>query len=257
MKAPRRPLALAAALSLLAACGGGSKEPAASCTHEATSTTGPGDVDHHFPVEVGRTWTYVTSDEDGLGTRTVTVVAPGELAGEPVSVFEVTWVTTTFTSQRQSGTLVDRYAVRPGGVSLLARSSSEGDDPVLDQLLPRRVVPFPVQASTPVKQATCTNLRLPADGATVYADVVEYLSIQTVHPTYTIEPLGAFSNVAEVWTRLELTLRSGGQTVPGWIQNTSYYAPGVGLISMYTGMQLGPSDYSAAYRTLVAYSVPP
>ncbi len=225
-------VAVAAACSvLLGACssdGGGSTEPQGVCTHAAVPASGPGDPQHYFPVDVGRTWTYEATESTGpftppvfLGTLTVTVGDPTTFRGEPVSVF--TDVLTSPRGQKTSGT--DTYAVRPAGVYLVAAADV---DPPVDQALPELVIPFDVEL-TQTAAVTCQHLRFAIEGETFDVDLVEW-----VWPIATVAEMtvsaGTFTDVGVVTAQLEMTLRGQGQTIGGHIEASDWYAPGVGLI---------------------------
>lgn len=225
-KSTRWTVAVAAACSvLLIACGGGSSEEKAVCTHASVPTTGPGDVDHYFPVDVGRTWTYATCCS-GPGTQTVTVSTPTTVQGEPVSVFTNTWTIDTYTNGTVSGSGSDAYAVRPAGVYLV--SSTDATAP-LDQALPFLVLPFPVQVPDQTQQVTCQHLRLAEEGVTFDTDIVVSFRSVVIQPSMTVQA-GTFTDVAYVLRVIELTMRAGGTTTTGEIGVSEWYAPGVGLI---------------------------
>jgi hypothetical protein len=234
-------VAVAVACSaILAACGGGSSEEQAGCTHASIPSSGPGDVDHYFPVEVGRTWTYDSLDPSlGPGTKDVTVGSPTIVQGQPASVFTTTW-----TAGTQSGEASDVYAVRPAGVYLV--SSTDEISP-LDQALPELVLPFPVLVTSAMQQVTCKHLQFVEEGTTIDSDIVVYVSINSLYPSLDMNA-GTFFSVAEVLTSVDLVMRSSGTTVTGHIMHVRYYAPQVGMILSSTSAEI--SGYTSPIEDL-------
>lgn len=242
---------VAACAAFLVACGG-SSDPQTVCTHAAVPATGPGDVSQYFPVEVGRTWTYQTCC-DGPGTHVVTVGAPTTLQGEQVSQLEYTWTINPYSGGVESGSGVDRYAVRPAGVYLV--SSTDASSPV-EKALPLLVLPFPVQLPEETLQVTCTHVRVSEGGTVVDADLsVSFMSVST-GLDMTVSGSLEFTDVAYVFRNVELTMRVGGATVPATIGILDWYAPGVGLIkeevTMITAGYMGTDAIE-----LSSYAPPP
>lgn len=247
-------VAVAAACSiLLAACGGGRTEEKAGCTHAAVPTIGPGDVDHFFPVDVGRTWTYASNDGYSQGTQTVAVGNPSTVQGEPVSVF-----TYTFTSGAESGSGTDEYAVRPAGVY---RVSTTDAAPPAGQILPILVLPFPVQVTNPIQQVACQHLQFVEEGVTFDTNIVESVGIPAIQLAITV-PAGTFTNVAQIQATIDLTMRAQGSTIKAVINVTDCYAPGVGLISEFImttidGYEVGAETlYLTSYAPLTSVAAP-
>lgn len=239
-------VAVAAACSVfLAACGGGRSEEKAGCTHAAVPTSGPGDVDHYFPVDVGRTWTYAFNDGYSQGTQTMTVGNPSTVQGEPVSVF-----TYTFTTATESGSGSDAYAVRPAGVYRV--SSTDAASPA-GQILPILVLPFPVQVTNPIQQVACQHLQFVEEGVTFDTDIVASVGISVIQPAITV-PAGTFTNVAHVQATINLTMRAQGSTIQAVIYVTDCYAPGVGLISEFTMITIDGYEVGAETLYLTSYA---
>ncbi len=238
---------VAACAVYVTGCSGGSSpaaEVAPSCNHAPIPATGPGDLDHYFPVDVGRTWTYDVRDNAGvIGTQTVTVASPTTVDGEPVSVFANAW---TIGTENGSGT--DAYAVRPAGVYLVA---STGATAPLDQTLPALVIRFPVQDATEqTEQVACQNLRYVDETGTHVTDLVERVWTSGVLPTDTFVKAGAFAGAVLVSRHIQLT----DGDVEIWVGD--YYAPGVGLILEQAGFYAGGVAVGATGLELTSYTAP-
>lgn len=234
--------AAAACSILIAACGGGGGDPPSGCSHVAAPATGPGDLSHYFPVDVGRSWTYegrdITYGSPGtlLGTAIVTVGAPGTVNGEPVSIFT-------------SGTTSAEYAVRPVGVYEVSSVS----DPPLDQALPLLVLPFPVQVSAPVQVVACQHLPMVEQGQTLDVDLAVSVDVAAIQPTMTVAA-GTFTNVAQVDRVADMTVRAGGQSASGTLIVNTFYAPGVGRILERSLMTIRGSTVENTRVELMSYA---
>jgi hypothetical protein len=240
----RRSLALA--LVAATGCGGNTEKPAASgCVRSAILTTGPGDVSNYFPAGVGATWNFTIDAGGGAVSRSVTGTQP--VGSETAAIFS---------SSTSASTTVELVVKRPGGVYVLADASV---DPLLAEIYPSLVLPFPVAVMPPALQASCTNLDVgdaDGDGKPDQADMTSTLRVFSISETATIAA-GNFIDVAHVQTDVTMTVRAtaaGSLTVQG--TQDDWYAPGVGLVSSRMVLTIPGYGSDSQAMSLASYAIP-
>jgi hypothetical protein len=244
----RKTALMLGAAAVLAACGsGGSGDEiaAGTCRKAPIPSTGPGDASHYFPAEVGFAWTY----QSAWGTTAVSVTGTQVVGAETASVF-------TTTSALDPTPTRELVVVRPGGVVVLADA---GADPLLQQLQPELVLPFPVAVGPRTELIRCVSLDvgdLDGDGRSDHADIVEYLTVLSTSDTAGV-PAGDFVGVANVRRDGQVTVRaSSGPSVTADFGMQDWYAPGVGrVVTLLTFSVPGTSQTETL--SLTSWTPPP
>jgi hypothetical protein len=221
---------------LVAACGGGgggggpAPQPSPSPA-PLPPATGPGDAANHFPAAFGDTWyfnasaTSGTTTETGIGT--VSVTGTKAIRGQTSTVF----------AERVYGAPAGTPAYEMYYTELLGGVAYYGDndpsDAVTAGMVPYTELLFPVQLG-PITSFAKTGLNygddLDGDGRNETFDASYSSSIAGLD-TVTV-PAGTFAGAARRVANLTVDVRlsSNGQVVTVTGVDTSWLAPGAGLI---------------------------
>lgn len=246
-----RRLSIAVAIAALAAaCGGGGggdggsappPPPNPSTDPLQALLTGPGDPQNYVPIGGFDSWSY-NSATSVMGT-TQYELASVSIAGNKT----VLGVSTTVFAERLFGDSPGApayemyYRKLPGGVG--AYGNNDATDTLTAGVIPYVELLFPVTAG-PVSSLTRTGLDfgmdLDGDGKNETVDATQTISI-TGFESITV-PAGTFAAAAKRLATITANakLTSNGQIVPVTTTETTWIAPGAGIVRRHTvGSSLG------------------
>jgi len=223
-------------MSLLTACGGGGgggssgsspvtppekPTPVITGTGSAPST-GPGDAMNYFPMDIGDQWFFLQSVSDQQQSDTyLTISTTGTK-----SVLNTQ--ATVFARDSGGGGIPESYyASSGGGITFLGNSDSS--DPTTNSIVPSVQLLFPVQTGI---QSSISAKNAPGGkddrGNDITIDFTQTVTNQSFETVVT--PAGTFTNALKQVTQLDGTAHSGEQSVSVSGTDTSWFAPGTGIV---------------------------
>lgn len=249
-------LAVAACAAWLASCGGGggaggSTGPSVQGTGFA-AVTGPGDAQQHFPAAQGDRWVYDRSGTDG-GFIVPNSIYATEVTGT-AELLGVTAVVLTQTDPAVPDVSIERYVnLRAGGITQLG--NNDPTDTLSPQIVPFVELVFPV-ATGLVSTVTGNDLPAGTDGAgnPLTLDLTQRV-VNVAHENVDV-PAGRFAQALRQETTIDVVLNSASQGgVPARAVQTSWYAPGVGIVKQTIETAVEGTTVSSSASELRGYTV--
>lgn len=221
---------------VLSACGGGGSSssgggettPGPVITgRSAAPSTGPGDTTLLFPTAIGSSWTYNVSESQSaaapvFGLATISVAGTAVIAGASTSKFSFASNLPDFNGYDQF------YATSNGGVTFYG--NDDPTDSITNLLTPTPELLFPASAGT-ISTVVASGLPFGTAGAdALTADLTQQISVGG--PESVTVDAGVFANAVKVTTTVTGTVidKAANQTLPFTTSDTSWFAPGVGLV---------------------------
>ncbi len=195
------------------------------------TTEGPGDIGNFIPLDRPMSWIY-QGTEQITGQTSVSYSNAATIAGTAT----VNGVLTTVLSQTNPlnlGRPIDSYYIEDGR-GLTFHGDNDTSDVITPQLVPYLIERFPFGTGSSFEEINRKGLAfgedLDGDGKNEKIDI---LSIVTVLGFERVSvPAGLFQNCAKVEATRRLTAiaSSNGATVSLLVNQTTWYAPGVGPV---------------------------
>lgn len=234
---PALPLT-ALGLLLALACGGhGGGGPVTGTTgtgYGLAPATGPGDTSRFFPAEAGDVWFYDTTfvqttpaSANLASFEEIRVTGTQPFLGQQATVFRET--------DASGGTLDTYFLKTPGGVTALG--TGDATDWLTTTIGPYWQMTFPLTTGT-VADFTRTGYSIgqDLDGDGHDETLTAHVTVAVAgYETVTV-PAGTFPGAVKVLTTLEGSVRGSkaGATLPFTSTQTSWAAPGVGIVKTST-----------------------
>lgn len=225
-----------ALMLVLAGCGGGGGGggggSGGSGALAPARAEGPGDMENFFPDDIGDSWTYTglsSAGGDILGVFFDEITAIGEMRfGDAMA--------TGFELLRHDPDATPRTMYFSKDSNAVTFRGSDPEDLLSTLLAPYRSAVFPLapgQVSSSSRNGANLGEDLDGDGRNELVDISLVVRMSAFEPLVT--SAGAFPRTARFVNSLDITIHgTAGGTAAGSIDETSWYAPAVGLVKRVT-----------------------
>jgi hypothetical protein len=244
-----RRLACVITAILCVGCGGGGGGP------DPGPVEGQGDPKNYFPVSQGNTWNYQGTNSK-TGMSSIDYVNSAKITGTQVVDGKTAFVLSEVNTYNSGTTGELNYHKDNNGITLVGLN--DPSDPLTPNLLPYQIIKFPLQANSSFVQINKAGVNYPQD-----LDMDGKNETVSVYSTVTVKgfesvtvKLGVFPESVRIETNttLTITLSSNNAQFSGTGLETSWYAPGVGLVKS-TLVTTANNNTETETEELIGYSV--